>query len=502
MDKTCWAASRSFSDDMVKMDFTLSCIDNQATGRGAMLGKNNYCRFARSFRMAGTAYNTDLRVKISDRQIFTIALPISLAILVPQLNFITNNIFLGHYNQQALATASITGVYYLIFAMIGFGLNNGLQTLISRRAGENRPEEIGKIFAQGIFISFLIAAAGIVLTWTVAPLILKQVLHSQVTYEQAIGFLRIRIWGLPFLYIYQMRNALLVGTNQSRYLVAGTVAEALTNVLFDALLIFGYGGFPEMGFNGAAIASVIAEFTGMFVIFLVIHYKGISQRFSLFSHFTWNAALARQILSISLPLIFQFAISLIGWEFFYILIEHHGHTALAVSNVMRNIFGVMGCVTWAFASTCTAMVSNILGQGMKDKVIPLIHRITRLSLMISLLVCVLVNLFPATLLSVYGQDEAFIATAIPVTRVVTVAMLLMSLGSVWMNAVTGTGNSRVTLLIECAVIVLYCIYVYLVLEKYALSLVWGWMSEWLYWAAIFTLSWQYIRSGRWKKKVI
>jgi len=104
--------------------------------------------------MADTPLNK-LQVGISNRQILKIALPISLAILVPQANFITNNIFLGNYSQHALAVASITGVYYLIFAMIGYGLNSGLQTLISRRAGENRPEEIGKIFGQGVFIAIL-----------------------------------------------------------------------------------------------------------------------------------------------------------------------------------------------------------------------------------------------------------------------------------------------------------------------------------------------------------
>ena len=190
----------------------------------------------RSQIMATETANTDLRVGISNRQIFKIALPISLAVLVPQLNFITNNVFLGHYSQHALAVASITGVYYLIFAMIGFGLNNGLQTLISRRAGENRPEEIGKIFGQGVFISLIIAAVGILLTWFVAPPILRQVIHSSETAEDAIKFLKIRIWGLLFLYIYQMRNALLVGTNNSRYLVSGTLAETIANILFDYLL--------------------------------------------------------------------------------------------------------------------------------------------------------------------------------------------------------------------------------------------------------------------------
>jgi putative MATE family efflux protein len=451
--------------------------------------------------MAGIAHN-NLQVGISNRQIIKIALPISLAILVPQLNFITNNIFLGHYSQHALAVASITGVYYLIFAMIGFGLNNGLQTLISRRAGENRPEEIGKIFGQGVYISLIIAAIGILLTWFVAPPILRSVLHSSETAEDSIEFLKIRIWGLPFLYIYQMRNALLVGTNNSRYLVSGTLAETIANILFDYLFIFGHFGFPEMGLNGAAVASIIAEFIGMFVIFVVIHYKGITKRFALFNHFRWDRTNAKLISSISLPLIFQLAISLISWEFFYILIEHHGQTALAVSNIMRNIFGLIGCITWALAATTSSMVSNIIGQGKKEKVQELIWRIVKISTGLSFIIAVIINLFPQQLLAAYGQDEAFIIAAIPVVRVVTIAMVLMSFAVVWMNAVTGTGNSRITFLIELITIVLYCIYVWLVLEKYFLSITIGWMSEWLYWLCIFALSYWYIRSGKWKGKVI
>jgi len=240
----------------------------------------------------------------------------------------------------------------------------------------------------------------------------------------------------------------------------------------------------------------------MFVIFIVIHYKGISQQFSLFKHFNWDGYNAKLILSISLPLIFQLAISLISWEFFYILIEHHGQTALAVSNVMRNIFGLIGCITWALASTTSAMVSNIIGQGKSDKVRELIWRIIKISTTFSTIIAILINLFPRALLSIYGQDEAFITTAMPVVRVVTSAMVLMSFSVIWVNAVTGTGNSRVTFLIELATIILYCIYVWLVLEKYFLSITIGWMSEWLYWLSLFSLAWLYMRSGKWKNKVI
>ncbi len=449
-----------------------------------------------------TTINNKLQVGISNRDILKIALPISLAILVPQINFITNNIFLGHYNQHVLATASITGVYYLIFAMIGFALNNGLQTIIARRAGENRPGEIGKIFGQGVSISLIIAVIGILLTWFVAPLILKNVLHSSETADDAIEFLRIRIWGLPFLYIYQMRNALLVGTNNSRFLVAGTLAETVANIIFDYLFIFGNFGFPEMGLNGAAVASIIAEFIGMFVIFVVIHKKGIGKQFDLFKHFKWSRENAKLIMNISLPLMFQLAISIISWEFFYILIEHHGQMALAVSNVMRNIFGLVGCITWAFAAASSAMVSNIIGQGRKEEVPMLIRKIVRISMSFAVVIAILINIFPGLLLSIYGQGEEFVKAGIPVLRVVTSAMVLMSFSVIWLNGVTGTGNSRVTLIIDLVTVVLYSVYVYVVLEKMNLSIVYGWMSEWIYWISLFVMSFWYIRSGKWKKKVI
>jgi putative MATE family efflux protein len=453
--------------------------------------------------MNSSTINTDLKVDASYRQILKIALPISLAILVPQINLITNNIFLGNYSQEALATASITGVYYLIFVMVGVGLNNGLQTLIARRSGENRPDEVGKIFGQGVYISLIIAAAGVFLTWFIAPIILKNTLHDAKKANDAIEFLKIRIWGLPFLYIYQMRNALLVGTNNSRYLVAGTLAETITNIAFDALLIFGNWGFPEMGFNGAALASIIAEFTGMFVIFLVIHNKGIGKRFELFSHMKWNNGYAGRIFSISLPLIFQLAISLISWEFFYILIERQGdQQMLAVSTVMRVAFGIFACLSWAFASTTSAMVSNLIGQNRKEDVLPLIRKIVRLSSSMALGIALLMNLFPGFLLSFYGQDAAFVKAGIPVLRVVSVAIVLLSFAVVWLNAVTGTGNSRVTLLIELITILFYCIYVYLVLEVFHLSVAIGWMSEWLYWILLFGLSLWYIRGGKWKDKKI
>ena len=381
-------------------------------------------------------------------------------------------------------------------------MNNGLQALIARRAGEGRIGEIGKLFSQGMLIALGLAAIGILVTWFLAPVVLSYSLHSQPLQEQAIRFLRIRIWGLPFLYIYQMRNALLVGTNQSKFLVYGTLAETVVNVGLDYGLIFGHFGLPALGFNGAAVASIFAEASGMLVVFFVIHFKGISRELELYKHWRIDIANSRLILVQSSPLVFQYTISIVAWVAFYILVEHHGRQALAISNTMRNIFGLVGVFTWAFASTTNAMVSNIIGQGREDQVMALIRKIMKMSIGFSAIVALLLNIFPRLLLSMYGQDVAFTEEAIPVLRIVTIAMFLMSFSVIWLNAVTGTGNTRINLLIELITIFFYCIYIYLVLERWNLSIVYGWMSEWLYWGSIFTLSFVYIRSGKWKGKVI
>ncbi len=444
----------------------------------------------------------ELRLTTGYRQILFMALPITLAMLVPQINFITNNIFLGMLGEQELASAGITGVYYLIFAVIGNGLNNGLQALIARRAGQNLPKEIGRLFFNGVWVALGIAALGIGATYLFAPIVMRSFIHNALIANQVIDFLLIRIWGLPFLYLYVMRNALLVGTNQTRFLVWGTLAEAVVNIVLDYTMIFGHFGFAAIGFNGAAYASIIAEASGLFVIYAVIHFKGIHKSFAFFEQTKIDFSIIKLILTMSAPLILQFAISIMSWEYFYILVEHHGPRALAISNTMRNIFGLFGIFCWAFAATTNTMVSNVIGQGKPEEVMPLIKRVVTLSLGISVFIFVILNLVPEFFLSFYSQGNEFIEEAIPIVRIVSVALLMMSVGTIWLNAVTGTGNTRINLMIELVTIVIYCLYVFLVLEYWNLSIGWGWGSEWVYWISMFSMAFFYMRSGKWKGKKI
>ena len=452
--------------------------------------------------MRGETEHSTLQVDITNRQILKIALPISLALLVPQINFVTNNIFLGGLGENELGTAGITGVFYLIFALIGNGLNSGLQALMARRAGQNLPHEMGKLYSQAIWIALGFSFAGIVITYLAAPLFLHASLQSSVIETQAIQFLQIRIWGLPFLYLFQLSNAFLVSSNNSRYMKYAFIIEAGLNIFLDYGLIYGHFGLPRLGFNGAAAASVIAEIVAVTVVISIIYTRKFHLQFSLFKYWQYKKELAMLYFRQSSPLIMQYLLSIVAWMLFYILIEHYGERPLAISNTMRNIFGVFGIFIWAFASTSNAMVSNIIGQGKKDQVQLLIKKIMFLSLGFTSILCILMNVFPDVFLRLFSEDQTFVSEALPVIRMVTIGVLCMSVATVWLNAVTGTGNTRMNLLIEIIAIFLYGIYVWQVLHVWKMSMVWAWASELLYWTVLFSLSFLYIRSGKWKNKII
>jgi multidrug resistance protein, MATE family len=449
--------------------------------------------------MESTGTIKDLRVKVSYPQILSIALPITLAMLIPQLNFLTNNIFLGNLSTVALGNAGITSVFYLIFAVAGNGLNNGMQSVFSKYAGSGETGAFKIILAQGMRISLQFAAAGILVTWLIAPYIMQRV-AAPGTYPVEMSFLRIRILGLPFLYLFQMGNAFLVSSLNSRYLMIGFITEALLNILLDYLLIFGKGGFPKMGFNGAAVASVISEATGFVIVFIVLYKTGLQKQYSLLKKYTYDKIKTREIIRVGTPLILQYVISVCTWLVFFILIEDKGIAAKAISNTMRNVFGMVGVFAWAFSATSNTMVSNLIGQKKEEKVILAITKITLLSLGCCTMMCLIVNIFPGKFFGLFGQSEEFVAQGIPVLRVVTTGMIFLSIGNVWLNGVTGTGKTRMNLAIEIIAIIVYMSYTWIFMKINYISLAVAWSNELVYWITIFLVSFTYLKSGKWKSR--
>lgn len=448
----------------------------------------------------------DIRVQTSFSQILRLALPIAVAILIPQISMLTNTIFLGYYQpsggaydtQHVLAASGIAAIFYLTLLMIGYGLSSGILMLMSRRAGANDSRGLGAIFSNGILLALGVSVVLMLLTLLLAPAIFRMSIHDMSIGKAATEFIRIRLWGLPFILLCQLGNSLFLATSRSRFIAVGTAVQTGTHVLFDYLLIFGIGPFPEMGLNGTALASVLSELFYLGTVLLVIKGAAVFKPYHLRFFEKPDKALLRESLYKSLPLILQHFLSIGAWELFFIYVEHLGKTESAISQVLRSVFGLVGVLAWALASTCNAMVSNLIGQKREDEVMGLVRRITAISLGFAVVAGLLLLCFPRAFLGLLTADIRLIEAGMQPLLIVVLATWMLSVSTIFFNAVLGTGNTRLNMIFEFVAIVFYVVYITVVVEWQRLSLSWAWASEFVYWFTLFVLSGCYLRAGRWK----
>ncbi len=443
-----------------------------------------------------------MKTTITTKEIIKLAAPISLALLIPQVSFLTNTAFLGRLGERELGVNGITGIFYLMLSMIGYGLSSGIQVQMARRAGEGSKNEIAHLLSNGVMLCAFFSLALMFLSLWVAPLIFGLNLHDTNNILLSVDFLYMRIWGLPFLLVTQLFNAFYISIGKSKYLIYGSLAATVVNIVLDYVLIFGKAGFPAMGLMGTAIASIISEIVFCGTMAGLFYFNKMHRDYPVYRHLTFDVKLSQRSLGIAAPLIVQFLFSIGGWQIFFIFIEHLGDRALAASQILRSLFGIAGVGVWAFATTCNTMVSNLIGQGKQNEVISLGWKIAKLSFLFALSLCVILLVFPGEFLSLYRDDAGLVAYAIPSLQVILFAMLIMAVSTVMFNTVVGTGNTVVNLTMEICCVACYLVYSYVVIERLRSPLYVCWGAEFVYWSTLLTGSLLYLKSGRWKGKVI
>lgn len=189
-----------------------------------------------------------------------------------------------------------------------------------------------------------------------------------------------------------MFRALFIGITRTKVLTLNAVVMALTNVLLDYLLIFGKGGFPEMGIKGAAIASVIAE--GVSIVFFLVYTRLTVdiKKYALNQFRSFDIRLLKRVLSISIFTMLQYFISLSTYFMLFVAVEHLGQRELAIANIVRSVYIVLLIPVNSLSTATNSFVSNSIGAGHTDQVIPIIRRLSYISLGI-VAVCVLSLVF-------------------------------------------------------------------------------------------------------------
>ena len=442
------------------------------------------------------------QTRYTNRQIWHIAYPILISLIMEQMIGMTDTAFLGRVGEVELGASAIAGVFYMAIFMVAFGFSIGTQILIARRNGEENYREIGQLFYHGIYFQVALAAVMFLLSYFLSPLILERIISSPAVCQAAEDYLHWRVFGAFFSFNAVIFRAFFLGTVQTRTLTLNSVVMVLSNVVFNYILIFGNFGFPAMGIAGAALGSSLAEGVSLLFFILYTRRRVDTRKYGLDRIPRFCRDVLRRMLNVSLWTMIQNFFSLATWFLFFLYIEHLGERALAVTNIVRSASGLLFMVMMAFASTCGSLTSNLIGRGHASEVPHLIHQHIRLAYLFVMPLALLFVLCPQLILGIYTDMADLREAAIPSLWVMCASYLLIVPANVYFQSVSGTGNTRTALALELSSLVLYTAYITWTILILRLDVALCWTSEMVYGIFILLFCWLYIRRGHWAGKQI
>lgn len=199
-----------------------------------------------------------------------LAPPVMLAQLIQALYNIVDSYFIGQYSKDGLAALSVIFPIQLLISAFAIGTGVGVNTLMSKYYGLSKEKEAKETAGAGFLLSIITWTIFAALFCAIMGIYTKLSLSVPQAQTYACTYGRI-ICGFSFgIFLESNWSKILQSKGDMKTPMIAQVVGAITNIVFDYLLIFGVGFFPELGVAGAAIASVM----GQILAAVIVSFKG------------------------------------------------------------------------------------------------------------------------------------------------------------------------------------------------------------------------------------
>ena len=451
-----------------------------------------------------TESSYQLSESYSFKSIWRITFPILVALVMEELLGMIDTAFLGRVGEIELGASAIAGVYFTILYMLGFGFSIGVQIIIGRRNGEACESgtgfgAIGRVFWQGVWFLAALALLTMVLSYLLSPPLLRGILKSENIYEAALVYVNWRIPGLLFAFMTALFRAFYVGICETKSLTWNSIVLVGSNIFLDWVLIFGHLGAPAMGIKGAALASTISE--GISLLFFVVWaFFTADKKYGLRKMVkpVWKEL--KHVFSTASWVMLEYVLNISVWLLFFLFIEHLGEEQLAIANIVRSISEVPFVFSAAFASTSATLVSNIIGEGHPDGVVPIIRRVLLLCTITMLPLLAFFFFCPHLIISLFTDIPTLVQASVPTLKVMCVATAVTLPWNVYLQSVAGTGDTRVCLRFDVVALCIYAVYCTIVIGILKSSIAVCWTADGVYALCIWIQGVMYIHKRKWRDK--
>lgn len=442
-----------------------------------------------------------MKSQITNKEIWSIAIPIMLGNLAQTIINFTDTAFLGHLGVIELGASMLAGLFYFVFTTIAAGFAIGIQIIIARRFGGGNNGRVGVIFEHGSLFVLILGTILFSIIYFFSDVLLAWIIDSPNIYASSLDYIKYRQFGIIFVCFNFLYRGLYVGISNTKAITYSTMIMAIVNILLDYCLIFGKLGFPEMGIGGAALASLCAEIAA-FLFFGIYSYITLKDKdFGMFKIHKLESELMRRILKVATPTMVQKLFSFGVWFVFFIMIEKMGETATGISSIVRSIYMILITPAFAFATTTNTLVSRTIGAGHPEQVFSTITKIMKNCLLCTLPVIIILAIIPIQVVSIYTDDLNLAQMVVPSIYAICIGAIFQAIGNGYFEAVSGTGNTSAALYLETSVLIIYLIFV-AIMTKITTEVQWVWTAEILYGSILAFICIIYMKFAKWNEKKI
>ena len=374
-----------------------------------------------------------------NRLLISMSLPMMASMLVQALYNIVDSIFVSRINENALTAVSLAFPIQSLLIAFGTGTGVGVNALLSRALGEKDERTANKAAMNGLFLAVATYLVFLVVGLFIArPFYLGQTKDAQIV-EYGVQYLSIVcIFSIGML-MQVMLEKLLQSTGKTVYSMITQIVGAVTNIIFDPILIFGLFGLPKLGVAGAAAATIFGQcLAGGLALFFNLKYN-TEIRLSL-RGFRPDLRIIQKIYQVGIPSIVMQAIgSVMTYGMNRILIGFTS-TATAVFGVYFKVQSFVFMPVFGLNNGMVPIIAYNYGAGKRDRVI----RTVRLSVVYALLIMavgvIVFQTIPQYLLYLFDASENMLKIGIPALRTISLSFLFAAFGIVSSSLFQALGN--------------------------------------------------------------
>ena len=369
-----------------------------------------------------------------NRLVFNMSLPMMVSMLVQALYNIVDSIFVAKVSENALTAVSLAFPLQTLIIAVGAGTGVGLNALISKSLGEKEFDRANKTAANGGFLYLLSFVLFFILGLTVVkPFYAGQIKNADPEIMTlGIEYLRIVMIFSFGLFAQFFFERLLTSTGKTIFSMTSQLCGAITNIILDPILIFGYFGLPKMGVAGAAAATVIGQCVGGFIA-MICNLKFNPEIKLSFRKFRPDGHIIGKIYAVGIPSIIMQSIgSIMTFSMNKILIGFSS-TAAAVFGVYFKLQSFFFMPVFGLNNGITPIIAYSYGAQQRKRMVKTI----KLSMLIAF--CMLMigltgfELIPDKLLGMFEASPEMLSIGEHALRVIGLHFLIA-----WFCIIAGT----------------------------------------------------------------